>query len=118
MAHVFAGFPDAPCIAAMIGRGHRYAEHFTRWAVATDRLVAGNLGHVEGRVLHLWHGDRAHRRYRARNSAFRQFSFDPERHLRRDGCGAWKWAEVPPKMKAWAKSMLVSRREDRGEAPG
>jgi hypothetical protein len=112
MAHVFAGFPDAPCIPAMIGRGHSYAEHFGRWAAVADRLVAGSLGHVEGNLLHLWHGDRAHRRYRDRNTAFKAFAFDPEQHLRRHRCGAWQWAGAPPQMEAWAESMLVSRRED------
>jgi hypothetical protein len=118
MAHVFAGFADAPCIQAMIGRGHRYAEHFARWAVAADRLVAGRLGHVESTALHLWHGESADRRYRDRNTEFRGFSFDPERHLRRHRCGAWRWGDAPPGMEAWAEAMLVSRREDAGAELG
>jgi hypothetical protein len=112
MAHVFAGALDSPCIPAMIGCGHKYAEHFARWAAELDRIVRGRLGHVEGRILHLWHGERVDRRYRQRNQEFKTFAFDPDRHIRRGENGPWEWAEAPAVMRAWANEMLVSRNED------
>jgi hypothetical protein len=112
MAHAFAGATDSHCIPAMIGAGHKYAEHFARWATKVDHIVVGALSHVEGRVLHLWHGDRADRRYRERNQEFKHFAFDPERHIHRDSNGLWQWADAPAALRDWAEGMFTSRNED------
>lgn len=116
MAHVFAGALDSVCIPAMIGVGHRYAAHFARWAAEADRMVGGSLGFVEGRARHLWHGDRADRRYRQRNQEFKTFDFDPDRDLRRGANGVWEWADASVQIRAWASAVFVSRNED-GTAP-
>jgi hypothetical protein len=112
MAHVFAGALDSRCIPAMIGSGHPYAEHFDRWAARVDRIVQGSLSHVPGRVLHLWHGEMADRRYFWRNQVFKNFAFDPDRHLRRDANGLWDWAEAPADIRAWSNDLFFSRNED------
>ncbi len=117
MAHVFAGARDSKCIQLMIGTGPKYVEHFARWATQVDRIVGCSLGHVEGCVLHLWHGDRADRRYRERNQEFKSFEFDPDIHIRHDENGLWKWADAPPAMTAWAKEMFASRNEDGERRP-
>jgi hypothetical protein len=96
----------------MIGSGHKYAEHFARWAAEADRIVGGSLGHLQGRVFHLWHGDRANRRYRQRNQEFKAFRFDPDRHIRSDRNGLWEWADAPAAMQAWTNEMFASRDED------
>jgi hypothetical protein len=112
MAHVFAGALDSHCIPAMIGSGHKYAEHFARWAAGAHRVCAGRLGHVPGRVLHLWHGAIADRRYYWRNQEFKTLAFDPDRHLRREENGLWEWADAPAEIRAWASQLFVSRNED------
>lgn len=116
MAHVFAGALDAICIPAMIGAGHAYADHFARWAADVDRIVGGRLGYVDGCVLHLWHGNRADRRYRQRNQEFKAFGFDPDRHIRSGDNGLWEWADAPAAMRAWASEMFASRHEDGDDA--
>jgi hypothetical protein len=116
MAHVFAGALDSRCIPAMIGSGNKYAEHFARWSAEAHRIGAGSLGHVPGRVLHLWHGSMADRRYYSRNQEFKGFAFDPERHIRRGEQGLWEWAEAPEELRAWAIALFASRNED-GERP-
>src|SRR6266480_2647578 len=63
MAHIFAGALDSRCIPAMIGSGHKYADHFAHWAAKVNCISRGSLGHLPGRVLHLWHGATADRRY-------------------------------------------------------
>jgi hypothetical protein len=118
MAHVFAGALDSHCIPAMIGGGHKYAEHFARWAAEVDRRVGGNLGHVDGRVLHLWHGEKVDRRYRQRNQELKTWAFDPDRHIRRDENGLWEWAEAPEAMRAWSEEMFASRNEDGDRGQG
>jgi hypothetical protein len=117
MAHVFAGALDSRCIPAMIGSGHKYAEHFARWAAETHRISGGSLGHVPGRVLHLWHGAVADRRYYWRNQEFKTFAFDPDRHIRRDENGLWEWDEAPVEMRAWASELFALRNEDGDRRP-
>ncbi|MEM7668591.1 MAG: hypothetical protein AAF317_05485 [Pseudomonadota bacterium] len=112
MAHVFAGALQSPCIPAMIGKGHAYAGHFARWADAMHDVCKGRLGHLPGRLFHLWHGDEENRRYRQHNTAFRAFDFDPERDIRKGAEGLWEWADASREMRDWAREMLQSRKED------
>ncbi|NOT39099.1 MAG: hypothetical protein HOP13_01245 [Alphaproteobacteria bacterium] len=116
MAHVFAGALNSQCIAAMIGSGHKYAEHFARWANRVHEICQGSLGHVPGRVLHLWHGAVADRRYYSRNQEFKKFDFDPDRHVRVGTNGLWEWADASREMRAWAMNVFESRNED-GDRP-
>ena len=112
MAHAFAGALNSPCIPKAIGTDHNYAKHFTHWATKAERMTNGSLGYVEGRVLHLWHGEWADRRYQDRNQEFKTFGFDPGRHIRQDKNGLWEWADAPLDMQTWAAEMFVSRNED------
>jgi hypothetical protein len=112
MAHVFAGALHSPCISAMIGDDHAYARHFHFWAERMHKRCAGNLGYLEGRLFHLWHGDEKNRRYRDHNTAFRSFDFDPDRDIKIGPEGLWEWTETAGAMKGWAEDMLQSRKED------
>lgn len=116
MAHAFAGTVDSLCIPMAIGTG-RYAEHFSRWAAKAYRIGRGSLGHVPGRILHLWHGAIADRRYHDRNQEFKTFAFDPDRHIRRGESGLWEWADAPAEMRTWASDLFASRNEDGDRAP-
>jgi hypothetical protein len=111
MAHAFAGALESRCISATTGSGP-YADHFARWAEKADRIVGGRLGHVPGRVLHLWHGTIADRRYHQRNQDLKALAFDPDHHLRHAENGLWEWAEAPAELQAWATDLFVSRNED------
>ena len=117
MAHAFAGTPHSPCIPATIGADGPYAAHFARWAAKVDRMAGGSLGHVPGRVLHLWHGAVTDRRYYWRNQEFKTLGFDPDRHLRLEPSGLWGWGEAPARIREWASELFVSRNEDGERAP-
>jgi hypothetical protein len=112
MAHVFAGALQSPCIGAMIGEDHAYARHFQLWAEKMHKQCAGNLGYVDGRLFHLWHGDEKNRRYRDHNTAFRSFDFDPDRDVKIGPEGLWEWTDTAGAIKDWAEMMLQSRKED------
>lgn len=112
MAHAFVSSSDSSCIEGMIGRHNRYHEHFMAWAEKATRLVGGSLGAVPGRILHLWHGELADRRYHSRNQQFRTFDFDPDRDLRIDENGLWTWGDAPRSMQLWAHQMFLLRNED------
>jgi len=114
MSHAFVGgMIKSPCISRVIGPKRAYLEHFFTWAVATRDLVRGRVGAIRGNLLHLWHGDLVNRKYSELNQQFKEFDFDPEKHLTRDASGLWEWSdEAPEEMRNWAVELFWMRRED------
>ena len=74
--------------------------------------VRGRIGALPGRILHLWHGETANRRYVERNRELASFGFDPARDLVRDERGLWKWGRQCRPLAVWAKNYFALRRED------
>ena len=116
MAHAMAGDTRSICLDRLLGRETAQRAHFTRWASAVHQTVQGSIGHVDGMLLHLWHGERVHRRYTARHRELEEFGFDPARDLRISASGCWDWASAKPAMHAWAAAYFSDRHED--GAPG
>jgi hypothetical protein len=85
--------------------------HLARWADALHADVRGSVGHVEGRVLHLWHGHKEDRRYLDRLDLLAEHAFDPERDLAIEG-GAWRWASDKPALHAALRDYFARRSED------
>jgi hypothetical protein len=112
MAHVFASDLESACIRRMLGNGGRHLAHFRRWARGVHKVVAGRLGYVPGRLLHLWHGELANRRYAERNKELRGFGFDPEVDIKLSDNGTWRWASEKPGLHAWSRRYFKDRRED------
>ena len=113
MAHGFAGgMKLSPCLSRVIGRQPKYAQHFVNWGVKARDLVKGRIGAVPGNLLHLWHGDLVDRRYSDMNQQFKEFDFDPDKHLKLDENGLWEWGDAPEAMKEWASTFFWIRRED------
>src|SRR5437868_1319173 len=114
MAHAFAaGMAKSPCMRHTFHGSPEYAKHFFSWGIAARDIVGARLGVVPGRILHLWHGDLADRRYADRERAFRRLGFDPDAHLRHDENGLWEWSkEAPDTLRAWADGSFHHRNED------
>jgi len=55
----------------------RRTEHYLAWADAHFKMVRGNIGYLDGKLFHLWHGDYKDRRYPERHQDFKAFDFDP-----------------------------------------
>lgn len=87
-------------------------EHYHRWAEPVYRDVRGNLSWLDGRLFHLWHGDREHRGYLTRYRDLRPFAFDPDADLRLSPEGAWRWNTNKPAMHDFVRAYFHSRRED------
>jgi hypothetical protein len=121
MAHAFvAGMAKSPCMPHAFAGSQRYGQHFLRWGIRARDIVAGRLGVVQGRVLHLWHGDVQDKAYFARQHQFRGLGFDPDAHLRSDEGGMLDWTdEAPAQLKAWCNDLFNGRNEDgqRGTTP-
>lgn len=118
MAHSFAAaMANSPCTRHTFHGSPDYAAHFLRWGIQARDVVGGKLGVVPGRVLHLWHGDLADRRYGDREREFRALNFNPERDLRLDENGLWEWSDAAPDLiRSWTNNSFEQRNED-GERP-
>jgi hypothetical protein len=67
----------------------RREEHYLAWARPYFETVAGRIGYIPGRALHLWHGEVKDRQYGVRDQALEALDFDPftAPHLAADGTG-------------------------------
>ena len=117
MAHAMCGDWDSVCIDRLIGLAAPQADHLRQWGERFSRRVRRTVGHVPGAAVHLWHGERADRRYSSRHKELAAFGFDPQRDLRAGASGCWEWASAKPQMHAWAAEYFAERRED-GVAAG
>lgn len=112
MAHAFAGDYSSACINRMLGENKRHIAHFESWARAVYPRVRGRIAALPGRILHLWHGETANRRYVERNRELAAFGFDPRRDLIRDASGLWRLRKRRSPIKNWATRYFALRRED------
>jgi hypothetical protein len=112
IAHASYGDWESKCVAALIGLDTPAHRHFRDWAQNWHAQVRGSIAYTPGTVLHLWHGERANRRYSLRHKEQKRYGFDPTTDLRRGETGCWEWASDKPEMHAWAARYFVERRED------
>ena len=119
MAHAMCGDWTSPCMDRLLGLHTAGWRHSLRWGQTFYPQVRGQIGHVPGAILHLWHGDGANRRYSLRHRELNSFAFDPEIDLRIGSTGCWEWANHKDAMHRWAADYFAARREDgaRGESP-
>ncbi len=115
MAHAFAGDWESSCIKRIAGSGGKHRQHFRRWCQKLHDDVGARLLFTPGRVLHLWHGTMANRRYSQRNKELYGLAFDPRQDIRISGSGCWEWASDKPELHAWARRYFTERREDDDE---
>ena len=89
----------------------REAEHFLTWARPYFAMVRGNVGSLDGRVMHLWHGDLAARDYANRHVEFAQYQFDPNADIGLDEQRCWRWTSDKPSLHAYVRGYFQSRKE-------
>ncbi len=106
IAAVF-GCPDV----AMRTMNEKQKEHYRAWAQRAGSSAV-ETGCLDTSVLHLWHGDVKHRRYRERHEALRRHAFDPFTDIAHDENGSWRWISDKAAMHDEVKSYFASRRED------
>jgi hypothetical protein len=112
IAHAFAGDWESRCLDRILGGNTAHRAHFARWAKSLYPDVRARIGVVPGRLLHLWHGDHANRRYVLRNQELEAFGFDPDRDIRISESGCWEWAGDRPDLKRWSEDYYRNRKED------
>ena len=85
-------------------------DHYLRWAEPFHKVVAHRVGHLPGKIYHLWHGDRINRKYRDRYRLLR--SFDPYSDIFLASNGAWQWKDPQSELAQSAKNYFLERLED------
>jgi hypothetical protein len=121
------GTGDRVMAAAAVGRfdygidallmNPRQAQHYLSWARPFFAAVRARVGHVEGRVYHLWHGDLLHRRYHERHEGLRRYNFDPFVDIARDMDECWRWNSNKYALHAYVRGYFESRNEDGTDLP-
>lgn len=90
----------------------RRIEHYLAWARPFFAEVGGNVGYLDGRIYHLWHGDLKDRKYQLRHHGFKQFNFDPFTDIAIVENGCWRWNSNKPDMHDYVKTYFEGRNED------
>jgi hypothetical protein len=86
--------------------------HYINWAEAFHKSVQGNVGLVEGDLVHFWHGKPADRRWFQRHADLAFFDFDPATDIALDESGCWRWNSAKPALHDYVRGYFVSRNED------
>jgi hypothetical protein len=107
-----AAFGEMRAIAEPWHADEVRVQHFRRWAEPFFHEVRARVTYLEGRLFHLWHGERADRGYLTRYRDFRPFGFDPDIDIRHSSEGAWRWNSDKPAMHDYVRAYFPSRRED------
>lgn len=90
----------------------RQREHYRAWADLFFADTGGNVGYVEGRVFHLWHGDARDRQYEQRHLNLTRFEFDPYLDIALDSNCVWRWNSDKPELHEFMRRYFESRNED------
>ena len=86
--------------------------HYLAWARPHFDSVQGSIGFLDGKLLHLWHGDLNDRNYAGRHQLLKQFDFDPTADIALDEHGCWRWNSDKPGMHQYAREYFAARKED------
>jgi hypothetical protein len=87
-------------------------EHYLKWAVPYHRSVGERVGHVSGRLYHLWHGEIGKRDYHEVRRGLAEHSFNPNIDIVIGSNGAWQWARSRPDLEKFLTDFFIDRAED------
>ena len=90
----------------------RQAEHYLTWARRFHGTVNEQMGVLEGRLFHLWHGELADRGYEDRYGGLVSHSFDPFTDVTPQEGGPLRWSSDKPGLHAYVRQYFRGRRED------
>lgn len=86
-------------------------QHYLEWARPYHQAIGGRVGHVAGRLYHLWHGKLENRNYANRHQGLVDFNFEPS-DIAIGANGAWHWTRSKPALEAHLVNHFINRAED------
>jgi hypothetical protein len=91
------------------GVGYRAA--IAAWGEVAYSTVRGDIGYVEGMVLHHFHGYKEHRQYKTRNQILGEHKFDPDTDLWYDHQGLPHLHYGKEALRADMRTYMLNRKE-------
>jgi hypothetical protein len=93
---------------AFYGDNPSYGE----WSLRAAEMCAGQIGCLDGRVAHLFHGDMGQRQYTTRVAGLVPFALDLDRDITAPDDGPWSWKRDRNALNAYFLRYLHDRNED------
>jgi len=120
---VIAGRSDRAMAFAMIGRFDQFLaaaidcnehqeKHYLNWALPFRDTIQGRIGHLPGRIYHLWHGHKQNRKNTQMERIVASSGFNPETDIYIGPNGSWEWTEPRSELATRFEVWFASRRED------
>lgn len=92
----------------------RQHDHYRIWGEPFFAAARAEVGYIEGRLFHLWHGDSRDRKSAARFEDLKKlhFDFDPFVDIALDASGCWRWNSDKPDLREYVRGYFAARNED------
>ena len=87
-------------------------QHYLAWAKPFFDSVRGQVGFIDGGIVHLWHGNIHKRGYGTRFAGLTPFAFDPDADIALDDQGCWRWNSSKPELHQYVQRYFAGRNED------
>jgi hypothetical protein len=120
------GAGDHHMALSLIGKGEfsvagglhpSYLKGVMDWQTRATKYINGNVGYVDGAMLHYWHGKKVDRKYEERWTILREHQFDPRSDLTRDSRGIYQLTEDKPRLRDDIRKYFAARNEDSIDVP-
>jgi hypothetical protein len=119
---VIGGQSDRAMAFAMYGRFDKFLsaiecnkdqeKHYLKWALPFRDSVERRIGHLPGRIYHLWHGDKQNRKYTEMERIVAASGFNPEADIYIGVNGSWEWTQPHSELATSFEQWFANRRED------
>jgi hypothetical protein len=109
--HMAAGLVGSAVASVWSGMHPGYAAAVEAWGHRAFAAVQGDVGYVDGLLLHHFHGFKEHRGYKSRIDILREHQFDPLTDLSFDRTGLPVLTAAKPGLKIDVARYMASRRE-------
>ena len=90
----------------------RQCDRYRAWAEPFSTSVAGDVGVLDSKLFHVWHGILPNRQGRTRHERLSRAGFDPFADIAHAPEGPWRWSSQKPQLHDFVRSYFTERRED------
>jgi hypothetical protein len=120
MDHVLLGSADWHMAWALLGKVEETlgaeSESYKRlcmiWQRRAMEHIKGNLGYVDGLLMHYWHGSKSDRGYQTRWKIMADHQFNPDTDLKKDWQGVLRLTDQKPGLRDDVRAYFRARNED------
>lgn len=120
MEHVLLGSADWHMAWALVGRiqetfgaeSESYRRICLHWQRRAVEHIKGNIGYVQGTLLHRWHGKKTDRGYQTRWKIMADHAYNPDTDLKKDSKGVLRLTDTKPRLRDDIRTYFRMRNED------